>query len=103
MADNPFLNIFTDVVGSSTSSSSGSNININNKKKKKAVGTDVIPNNINHNHNRVFSIFSAQRPSQPPLAPKPSSSSSILATNRLKSRLNIGWYAAKGGGGNTSS
>lgn len=123
MTDNPFLNIFTDAVGSSgngikansrivfsgsnnnsnrSSNNSAisrgnfSNSNNNNKKtkKKKVVETDVVPR-ININSNRIFSIFSAQRPSQPPLAPKPtySGSSSILATNRLKNRLIVGWYA----------
>jgi len=133
MTDNPFLNIFTDVVGSSSGNNgskansrivmSGSNNNSNNnsvisrsnfsnsntnnkkttKKKKKVVETDVVPR-MNINSNSIFSIFSAQRPSQPPLAPKPtySGSSSILATNRLKNRLIVGWYA-KGGGSDTSS
>jgi hypothetical protein len=115
MTDNPFLNIFTDVVGSSGNGSkansrivfSGSNSNNNNKNKKKnkkVVERDVVPR-ININSNRVFSIFSAQRPSQPPIAPKPtySGSSSILATNRLKNRLIVGWYAAKGGDDNVTS
>jgi len=135
MTDNPFLNIFTDVVGNSGNngskansrivfSGSNNNSNISNnsvisrgnfsnsntnnktkttKKKKKIVETDVVPR-MNINSNSIFSIFSTQRPSQPPLAPKPtySGSSSILATNRLKNRLIVGWYA-KGGGSDTSS
>jgi len=70
--------------------------------KKKMVVEKVVPPANNNNNNSVFSIFSAkQHSSQPPLAPRPSlSGSSILAKNRLKNRLIVGWY---GGNNNTTT